>query len=165
MKRHVPARAEKVPAVEQRRSGLVVHEPIRCPHLAAGRHAQRRVRLEHVEVVDGVPEPVLVLVHRDAARLGLERERRAPLAVAVSGLEPQLRVGLVDRAVVGEPGLVLDLQPHCCCCASWIATALAGRARLEKYAFVIASPAEWIPVSTRPSDCVTVVPDMSSTSP
>ena len=123
------------------------------------------MRLEHVEVVHDVPEPVPVLGDRDAARLGRERERRAALAVPVGGLEADLAVRLVDRGVVREPGHVLDGQPHCCCCASCIASAPIGSARLEKYAFVTASPAAWIPVSSSRSVWVTASPEMSPTSP
>ena len=136
LERDVAGRAQEIPAVEQRGRGLVVGELLRRPDLAAGGDAERRVRLEHVEMVDGIAEAVLVLGHRHAARLRHEREGRAALPVPVGGLETELRVRLVDRAVVGEPGHVLDAQPHCCCCASCIATAPAGRARLEKYAFV-----------------------------
>ena len=123
------------------------------------------MRLEHVEVVHDVAEPVPVLGDRDAARLGRERERRAALAVPVRGLEADLAVRLVDRGVVREPGHVLDGQPHCCCCASCIASAPTGSARLEKYAFVTASPAAWIPVSSSRSVWVTASPEMSPTSP
>ena len=86
------------------------------------------MHLEHVEMVHRAAEAVDVLVDRRPARLGLERERRASLAVAVGGLQAELRVRLGDRGVVGEPGHVLDRQPHCCCCASWIAIAATGMA-------------------------------------
>ena len=140
VERDVARWREEVEPVERRRR-YPVDETRCCPHLAAGGHGDAVVRLEHVEVVDGVPESVDVLRDGHAAGLERERERRASLTVAVRGLQPELGVRLADGCVVREAGDVLDGQPHCCCCASWIAIADAGRARLEKKAFVNASPA------------------------
>ena len=55
------------------------------------------MRLEHVEVVDGVAEVVAVRAHAQAERLGREPERRAVLAAALERTQAQLGVGLRDR--------------------------------------------------------------------
>ena len=83
--------AEEVEAVERDSSRRRVDETRAVQHLAAGGHGDAVVRLEHVEVVDGVPESVDVLGDRHAAGLERERERRASLAVAVRGASAEAR--------------------------------------------------------------------------
>jgi hypothetical protein len=104
-------RSRRVPPVGER---LARH------HLADRSDGEPVVRLEHVEVVDVVPEVVAVLAHAHPWRLGHEPERRAVLAAAFERAQPELRVRLRDLDVVAERRRVLDPEPHrycCCCCA------------------------------------------------
>ena len=70
------------------------------------------MRLEHVEVVHGVAEVVVVLAHAQSERLGGEPERGAVLAAALERPQAQLRVRLGDGRVVVELGGVLDAEQH-----------------------------------------------------
>ena len=61
------------------------------------RDGQPVVRLEDVEVADGVAEVVPEAVDANAARLGLEPERDAALAAGLERLQAQLGRRLDDR--------------------------------------------------------------------
>ena len=68
--------------------------------------------LEHLEVLDVVPEPVAVGPHAHAGRIGDEPEGGAVLTAARERTEAQFRVRLGDAVRVRERGLVLDRDQH-----------------------------------------------------